>query len=211
MSHNRQRIGIMGGTFDPIHIGHLVAAEEARAQFELDKVIFMPAGAPAFKEKKQVTAAHHRFMMAQLATISNPHFEVSDLEIKRPGTTYTVDTMREMKKLYPDAHLYFITGADAVFEIIGWKNSAELADLVTFIATTRPGYDLERAKQRHRDSLINFEIAWIEVPALSVSSTDLRARLREGRSVRYLIPRPVLGYIRKTGLYEANKQGIACE
>lgn len=198
----------MGGTFDPIHIGHLVAAEEARTQFNLDKVIFMPAGAPAFKEKTQVTDAHHRYMMTQLATISNPHFEVSDMEIKREGTTYTVDTMKQMKSLYPHAEFFFITGADAVFEIVGWKNSAELANLVTFIATTRPGYDLNQAKMRHQDSIIDFKINWIEVPALSVSSTDLRSRLKEGRSVRYLIPRPVIGYIKKMGLYDTLNQGL---
>ena len=205
------RIGIMGGTFDPIHIGHLVAAEEARTQFHLDKVIFMPAGIPAFKDGEHVTPAHHRYMMAELATISNPHFEVSDLEIKRQGITYTVDTMRHMKELYPEAELFLITGADAVIEIISWKDSAELANLVTFIATTRPGYDIEQAKQRHQDSIINFKVAWIEVPALSVSSTDLRARLSEGRSVRYLIPRSVLGYINKLGLYNVEKQGYLCE
>lgn len=202
-----KRIGIMGGTFDPIHIGHLVAAEEARAQFDLDVVIFMPAGQPAFKEKQEVTQAVHRLMMTELATASNPHFEVSALEIEREGTTYTIDTIRELKKLYPDAELFFITGSDAVFDIIGWKNSKELSSLVTFIATTRPGYDIEDAKRRHKESILDFKIEWIEVPALSVSSTDLRKRLKEGRPVRYLITRSVLGYIMKNHLYDVPEEG----
>lgn len=201
-SKQYKRIGIMGGTFDPVHIGHLVAAEEAHAQFELDTVIFMPAGKPAFKEKQQVTPAWHRLMMTELATASNPHFEVSSLEIEREGTTYTIDTIRELKKLYPEAEFFFITGSDAVFDIIGWKDSKELATLVTFIATTRPGYDIEDAKKRHQESILNFKIEWIEVPALSVSSTDLRERLKAGRPVRYLITRSVFGYILKNHLYD---------
>ena len=198
-----KRIGIMGGTFDPIHIGHLVAAEEAYQQFNLDKVIFMPAGRPAFKLDQEVTSAEHRLMMAQLATASNPHFEVSDLEVQREGVTYTIDTVRILKEKFPRAELYFITGADAVFDIITWKDSAELAHLVTFIATTRPGYDAAEAQRQHEASLVPFSIHWIEVPALSVSSSDLRARLREGRSVRYLTARSVLGYLAKHELYSA--------
>lgn len=207
----QMRIGIMGGTFDPIHIGHLVAAEEARSQFALDKVIFMPAGVPAFKEKSHITPACHRLMMTELATASNPHFEVSDLEIVREGTTYTIDTIRELKEIYPQAELFFITGSDAVFDIVGWRNSKELANLVTFIATTRPRYDIEEAKKRHQESIVDFNIEWIEVPALSVSSTDLRARLKEGRPVRYLITRSVLGYILKNHLYDSSHKEEDCE
>ncbi|MBK5211982.1 MAG: nicotinate-nucleotide adenylyltransferase [Coriobacteriia bacterium] len=198
------RIGIMGGTFDPIHIGHLVAAEEARIQFALDKVIFMPTGRHAFKQDG-TTPPEDRLFMTELATLSNPHFEVSRLEIDRPGKTYTIDTIIEMRKLYPDAELYFITGTDAVFEILTWKDSARLADMVIFIAAMRPGYNLEAAKVLHAQGEENFDIRYIEVPALSVSSTELRKRIREGRSVRYLVPANVLSYIVRKDLYGSKR------
>lgn len=198
------RIGIMGGTFDPIHIGHLVAAEEARTQFSLDTVIFMPAGRHAFKEDG-TTSPEDRLFMTELATLSNPHFEVSRLEVDRPGKTYTIDTIIEMRELYPDAELYFITGTDAVFEILTWRDSARLADLVTFIAAVRPGYNLEAAKALHEQAAENFDIRYIEVPALSISSTELRRRIREGRSARYLVPANVLSYIERKHLYGSKR------
>lgn len=195
-----KRIGIMGGTFDPIHIGHLSAAEEARKQFNLDKVVFMPAGSPAFKQVG-VTEAEHRYLMCVLATATNPYFEVSRLEIDRPGVTYTIDTIRAFKELYPKANLFFITGADAVFEIVGWKDTNEYRNLVTFIATHRPGYDIEAALREHKEFFREFDIVDIQVPALAVSSTDLRRRVKAGENIRYLTTDSVAVYIEKNKLY----------
>lgn len=195
-----KRIGIMGGTFDPIHIGHLVCAEEARVQFSLDQVIFMPAGNPALKPDT-ITSAEDRYLMTVLATASNPDFRVSRLEIDRPGPTYTIDTMREFRTLYPHAELFFITGADAVFEILSWKDAEDLAAMVTFIAATRPGYDLRAAEKEHAQAYSSFDLKYIVVPALAVSSTDLRSRCAAGKGVRYLTPDTVAGYIEKNRLY----------
>lgn len=195
-----KRIGIMGGTFDPIHIGHLSAAEEARKEFKLDKVVFMPAGIPAFKQTG-VTAPEHRYLMCVLATATNPFFEVSRLEIDRPGVTYTTDTIREFKKIYPEAELFFITGADAVFDIVGWKDTDEYKDLVTFIATHRPGYDIQAAFSEHEEFFKEFKIIELQVPALAVSSTDLRRRVKADENIRYLMPDSVAIYIEKNHLY----------
>lgn len=194
------RLGIMGGTFDPIHYGHLVAAEEALVQFNLDKVVFMPTGVPVRKTHRAVTPAEHRYLMTVIATVSNPDFEVSRMEVDRPGSTYTVDTMLALRAEYgPSAELYFITGADAVWDILTWKDSERLADVCTFIAATRPGYDLSRFEQdevaRHID------VEFMEVPALAISSTDIRDRIAAKRPVRYLLPESVAGYIAKNGLY----------
>lgn len=195
------RIGIMGGTFDPIHIGHLVCAEEARMQFGLDTVIFMPAGHPALKPDT-ITSAEDRYLMTVLATASNPNFQVSRLEIDRPGLTYTIDTIRTLKEQYPNSELFFITGADAVFEILSWKDAEELSTLVTFIAATRPGYDLHAAEKDHGQAIALFKIEYIVVPALAVSSTDLRARCAAGKDIRYLTLDTVAGYIAKNRLYQ---------
>ncbi|PKQ36972.1 MAG: nicotinic acid mononucleotide adenylyltransferase [Actinobacteria bacterium HGW-Actinobacteria-1] len=193
------RLGIMGGTFDPIHYGHLVTAEEALVQFNLDRVVFMPTGVPVRKTHRSVTSAEHRYLMTVIATASNPDFEVSRLEIDRPGTTYTVDTIQALRDLYgPQAELYFITGADAVWDILTWKDSAELAGACTFIAATRPGFDLGRfSEERER----GIQMETMEVPALAISSTDIRARFADRRPVRYLLPEAVSAYISKNGLY----------
>lgn len=199
----RLRLGIMGGTFDPIHYGHLVAAEEALVQFNLDKVLFMPTGTPARKTGKRVTPAEHRYLMTVIATASNPDFEVSRLEIDRPGVTYTVDTMTELRTRYGDsADLFFITGADAVLEILTWKDSARLADLCTLIAATRPGYDLSPFVERPVPS--GLQVETMEVPALAISSTDIRARVASRRPVRYLLPEAVAAYVSKNRLYRGD-------
>jgi nicotinate-nucleotide adenylyltransferase len=192
----------MGGTFDPIHFGHLVTAQEALVQFNLDRVLFMPTGQPVAKSERQVTDAEDRYLMTVLATATNPDFEVSRLEVDRPGTTYTVDTLRVLGDAHgPATALYFITGADAVWEIVTWKDAEEIADLATFIAATRPGYDLGAARQAHLAASTRFVIEYMEVPALAISSTDLRCRVADGRPVRYLTPEPVAAYIDKRGLY----------
>ncbi len=189
----------MGGTFDPIHYGHLVTAEEALVQFNLDRVVFMPTGVPVRKTHRSVTSAEHRYLMTVIATASNPDFEVSRLEIDRPGPTYTVDTIHALRDLHGlQAELYFITGADAVWDILTWKDSAELAGACTFIAATRPGFDLGRfSEERER----GIQMETMEVPALAISSTDIRTRFAERRPVRYLLPEAVSAYIAKNGLY----------
>lgn len=193
------RIGIMGGTFDPIHYGHLVTAEEALVQFNLDKVVFMPTGNPVRKTHRKVTPAEHRYLMTVIATASNPDFEVSRMEVDRPGPTYTVDTMLALRKeLGPETDLYFITGADAVWEILTWKDSEALAGVCSFIAATRPGYDLSRFSGEDAERM---RVEFMEVPALAISSTDIRRRVAERRPIRYLLPEAVAAYVRKNDLY----------
>ena len=187
------RLGLMGGTFDPIHHGHLVAADEARYAFNLDRVLFIPTGHPWMKGG-HVASAEERYEMTLLATRDNPAFEVSRIEIDRDGPTYTVDTLRELHANEPDADLFFITGADAILDILSWKDPDEAMELATFVAVTRPGYELERLP---RD-----EIKILEIPALAISSTDIRRRVAEGRPIRYLLPDEVAAHIKVQGLYQ---------
>ena len=197
------RLGIMGGTFDPIHNGHLVAAEQAFDDLGLDLVVFMPAGRPAFKQDKNVTSGEDRYAMTLLATSDNPHFMASRFEIDREGITYTADTLRIMSGLYPDnVRLYFITGADAIADIISWRDAGDIARLARLVAATRPGYDLSNAKRIIDESPYDFDVTYLEIPALAISSTYLRDRAEMGQSLRYLTPDSVTGYIRKHGLYD---------
>ncbi len=196
------RLGIMGGTFDPIHYGHLVTAEQAREALDLDIVLFMTAGAPAFKLDRSVSDAEDRHAMTVLATAANPSFIASRLEIDREGTTYTVDTLRCLREHYPEnVKLYFITGADAILDIVTWHDADDIARLATLIAATRPGYDIARAKARIESSGLEFDVRYIQIPALSISSTNIRERVRAGKSIRYLTSESVLGFIRKNALY----------
>jgi nicotinate-nucleotide adenylyltransferase len=190
----------MGGTFDPIHFGHLVAAEEALVQFNLDRVVFMPTGQPVRKTHRHVSSAEDRYLMTVIATVSNHDFEVSRMEIDRPGDTYTVDTMTELRASYgAGAELFFITGADAVREILTWKDADRFVGLCTFIAATRPGYDVPVPG----DAVVVLPpaVEYMEVPALAISSSDIRERVRTRRPVRYLLPEAVASYIDKNGLY----------
>lgn len=194
----------MGGTFDPIHYGHLVTAEEALVQFNLDRVVFMPTGRPVRKTHRSVSSAEDRYLMTVIATASNPDFEVSRLEIDRPGATYTVDTMASLREMYgPKAELFFISGADAVREILTWKDAARFADLCRFIAATRPGYDMDPAPLAARSGtdVTMPRVEYMEVPALAISSSDIRDRVVARRPVRYLLPEAVAAYIDKNGLY----------
>ncbi|MEG0683101.1 MAG: nicotinate-nucleotide adenylyltransferase [Raoultibacter sp.] len=196
------RLGIMGGTFDPIHIGHLACAEQARDTFDLDAVIFVPAGNPVFKKNQIITPAAQRLEMCRLAVRSNPAFDVSDIEIRRPGDTYTVDTLRELRAYYPpNVELYFITGADAVFSIVRWRESAAIAGLARLIAVTRPGYALSQEKRDYLAQNSAFSVTYAEVTALALSSSDIRQRVREKRSIRYLTMQSVFDYIHEKGLY----------
>lgn len=198
MTEHRSRIGVMGGTFDPIHHGHLVAASEAAADLELDEVVFVPTGRPALKQEPRVTPAEHRYLMTVIATASNPRFTVSRVDIDRPGLTFTVDTLRDLKAERPTADLYFITGADALEQILTWKDSDQLWDMAHFVGVTRPG---------HTASLETFPpgaVSMLEVPALAISSTDCRARARAGEPVWYLVPDGVVQYITKHRLYRGD-------
>ena len=194
----------MGGTFDPIHYGHLVAAESARTAFELTGVLFVPAAAPPHKASRHISPAEHRLMMTQLATITNPYFTVSRIELDREGTSFTVDTLRTLQMNEPDVELYFITGADAVLQIFTWKDAKEILSMATVIAATRPGYSLGelRTLQHHFGTDLS-KIHILEVPALAISSSDIRKRLHKQQSIRYLVPEPVEYYVRKNKLYGA--------
>lgn len=196
------RLGIMGGTFDPIHIGHLACAEQAREAYNLDGVLFIPTGNPVFKKDRQVTPAAQRLAMCQLAVASNPAFDVSSIEIDRGGDTYTVDTLRQLRAFYPDnVSLYFITGADAVYHILQWRESEAIAEMASLIAVTRPGYVLSEEQRTTLAEHGNFTIEYLEVTSLAISSSDLRARMREGKSIRYLTMQRVLDYIHDHELY----------
>ncbi len=202
---NCKSIAIMGGTFDPIHNGHLVTAEAVRHRFKVDKVIFMPTGNPAHKAEKKVTHHEHRYLMTVLATMRNENFEVSRIEIDRPGKTYTIDTIEELKELCrPDVRLYFITGADAIHQIFTWKEPERLLTMCDFVAVTRPGYKKNKLFEEIGEIREKFasRIHYMEVPALAISSSDIRNRVLNGAPIKYLVPQAVEDYIRKFGLYE---------
>lgn len=196
-------VGIMGGTFDPIHNGHLVAAEAARHSFGLERVVFVPAAQPPHKGGREITPPGHRYLMTVLATMTNPYFDVSRVELEREGPSYTVDTVKHFRSLEPDGEFYFITGTDAILEICTWQSHEELLDLCQFIAATRPGYSpdalfrLEAALGRERLSRVHT----LEVPALAISSSDIRERVRNGQPVKYLLPETVENYISKYRIY----------
>ncbi len=202
-------IAIMGGTFDPIHNGHLVTAEAVRHRFHVEKVIFIPTGKPAHKGKRKITQTEHRYLMTVLATMRNRNFEVSRIEIDRPGTTYTIDTIEELKKMCrPDVRLYFITGADAIHQIMSWKEPEKLLSLCDFVAVTRPGYDRGRLYGDIREIKEKYSsrIHFMEVPALAISSSDIRARENRGEPIKYLLPQAVEDYIHKFCLYRDNEK-----
>ncbi|MCL1975218.1 MAG: nicotinate-nucleotide adenylyltransferase [Firmicutes bacterium] len=194
-----RRIGIMGGTFDPIHYGHLVAAEIARSKFMLDMVVFVPSGHPPHKQNVP-GHAEQRLMMALLATVTNPYFQISRSEIDRLGPSYTYDTLIEFSELYgQQSELYFITGTDAVLEMLTWRNAEMLIDMCRIIAATRPGYDLTDISRLPSNFCEKIEM--LQVPALSISSSDIRCRIREGKPIKYLLPEAVETYIYKQRLY----------
>jgi nicotinate-nucleotide adenylyltransferase len=190
-----RRVGIMGGTFDPIHHGHLVAASEVASLFSLDEVIFVPTGEPWQKSSRRVSEAEHRYLMTVIATASNPRFLVSRVDIDRAGPTYTTDTIRDIAEQRPGAELYFITGADALGQILSWKDASDALKLARFVGVTRPGYELSDAHLPH-DS-----VTLLDVPAMAISSSGCRERVADGRPVWYLVPDGVVQYINKHRLY----------
>ncbi|MDO5025917.1 MAG: nicotinate-nucleotide adenylyltransferase [Trueperella sp.] len=196
----RHRIGIMGGTFDPIHHGHLVAASEVQHYFDLDEVVFVPTGEQPFKKGRNVTAAEHRYLMTVIATASNTRFTVSRVDIDRGGVTYTIDTLRDLKKIYPDSDMYFITGADVLQQILSWKDNADLWELVHFVGVNRPGHQLDTT------GLPDSGISLMEIPAMAISSTGVRERVKRGVPVWYLVPDGVVQYINKYHLYRSQEK-----
>ncbi|NLP46708.1 MAG: nicotinate-nucleotide adenylyltransferase [Epulopiscium sp.] len=200
-----KKLAIMGGTFNPIHYGHLVTAEAVRYQFHINKVLFMPTGHPPHKPFFDISHTEHRYLMTVLATVTNPYFDVSRIEIDREGITYTIDTIRYLKKIYGnDVELFFITGADAIHEILNWKDPEELLRLCTFVGVTRPEYHkkdllmkIEELRQQYGS-----KVHFLEVPSLAISSSDIRKRVKENRPIKYLVPESVENYILKFGLYK---------
>ncbi len=191
-----RRIGVMGGTFDPIHQGHLVAASEVAASFDLEEVIFVPTGAPWQKVDREVSAAEDRYLMTVIATASDPRFSVSRVDIDRDGATFTIDTLRDLHAGYPDVdEFYFITGADACAQLLSWRDVESLFALAHFVGVTRPGHTLADP------GLPAGEVTLVEIPALAISSTDIRDRVASGRPIDYLVPEGVGRYVAKRGLY----------
>jgi nicotinate-nucleotide adenylyltransferase len=191
------RLGVMGGTFDPIHHGHLVAASEVAHIFSLDEVVFVPTGQPWQKSQRPVSAAETRYLMTVIATADDPRFTVSRVDIDREGPTYTVDTLRDLHALRPDADLYFITGADALASILTWRDPHEVLELAHLVAVTRPGLDADAAHLPVGSATV------VEIPALAISSSDCRQRVAHGAPISYLVPAGVDRFIDKMGLYRA--------
>ena len=190
----------MGGTFDPIHHGHLVAASEVQSWFDLDEVVFVPTGAPWQKSDRAVSPAEHRYLMTVIATASNPRFTVSRVDIDREGPTYTIDTLSDLAAVYPGDELYFITGADALADIFTWREADRLFELAQFVGCTRPGYELDPSAL---EGIPSERVTVLEIPALTISSTDCRARAAKGEPIWYLVPDGVVQYVAKHGLYRS--------
>ncbi|HSO70328.1 MAG TPA: nicotinate-nucleotide adenylyltransferase [Arachnia sp.] len=205
-SSRRYRLGVMGGTFDPIHHGHLVAASEVAAKFGLDEVVFVPTGMPWQKSHREVSLAEDRYLMTVIATASNPRFSVSRVDIDRPGNTYTVDTLKDLRAERGDnTDLFFITGADAVRQILTWYGADQLFDLAHFVGVTRPGVPMTPDDLAH---LPEDAVTLLEVPALAISSTNCRERVHAHEPIWYLVPDGIVQYIAKRGLYPAPQSGV---
>ncbi len=202
MGNTKINIGIMGGTFDPIHYAHLATAEYIRETFNLDKILFIPTGNPPHKSKLR-TDKIDRYNMVLLATMNNKEFIVSDIEINRKNRTYTIDTLKELHKIYKDADIYFITGADTICDMENWKNVSLNFGLATFIAANRPGISYEYAKEKIKilKEKYNANIMSVNVPSLDISSTYIRERIKGNNSAKYLIPEVVENYIYEKKIY----------
>ena len=198
----------MGGTFDPIHHGHLVAASEVQASFDLDGVVFVPTGQPWQKGDRWISEPEDRYLMTVIATASNPRFWVSRVDIERNGPTYTIDTLRDLHAQHPEAELFFITGADALGDIFTWRDAEELFDLAHFVGCTRPGYAMDESTLT---GIPRDRVTIIEIPALAISSSDCRARTAMGEPVWYLVPDGVVQYIGKHSLYASDQATRSAE
>lgn len=208
-SSARPRLAIMGGTFDPIHNGHLALARDVVDQLGIEKVLFIPTGRPNFKRDQHVTDAETRADMVALAIEDEPHFVLDRREVERPGVTYTVDTLRELHAERPDTHFYFIIGADSAETLVHWRGAAEVARLATFVVIRRPGVDSAHVLAVHRESPIDFDLEFLDAPQVDVSSTEIRKRLSCGESVEGLIPPAVIAYIQRHNLYCEGSAGGA--
>jgi len=191
-----RKIGILGGTFDPIHLGHLVLAEQVREKFQLERVIFIPSATPPHKTEQELSPANHRFEMTKLALEGNSFFSVSDIELKREGLSYTIETLRKLKKLYEDSEIYFLTGSDVLDEITTWKNPEEIYRLAKIVIAVRPGFDKFNPEDHFAQKSIIATITGVDI-----SSTQIREKVRKGESIKYLVPSKVEEYIRKENLY----------
>jgi len=196
-------LGIIGGTFDPIHNGHLLAAEWAREVFQLNELIFIPAARPPHKDLEEVLDSQHRYRMVELAVEDNPAFSVSAIELERAGFSYTVDTVAHYMQIYPGVDIYFIIGVDALQLIHTWKDLNRLLEICEFIVVTRPGYQLDKNDPCFQSvpPSIWDKSTLLAIPGLEISSSEIRRRVTEGRSIRYLLPPPVEAYIRDNNLY----------
>ncbi|KUG04262.1 nicotinate-nucleotide adenylyltransferase [hydrocarbon metagenome] len=197
-------LGILGGTFNPVHFGHLIAAECARVEFGLDRVIFVPARIPPHKDARGILAEEKRYQMVEIAVRNNPAFEVSDLELKREGVSYTIDTIEYYRETYPGCRIFFIMGLDSLFILDTWKDIERLAEMCRFIIVTRPGYNInDEGKLRDRLPPVFWRQAdFIPIPGLDISSSDIRKRVSNGKPIRYMLPANVERYIRENYLYQ---------
>jgi len=190
-------LGVLGGTFDPIHMGHLVLTEQVREKFQLERVIFIPSASPPHKTEQKLSLAEDRFEMTKLALEGSPFFFVSDIELKREGLSYTVETLRELKELYKDSEIYFLTGSDVLNEITTWKDPEEIYKLAKIVIGVRPGFDkFDPENHFAKKSII------INITGIDISSTQIREKVRKGESIKYLVPSKVEEYIRKRNLYK---------
>jgi nicotinate-nucleotide adenylyltransferase len=197
-----RRLGILGGTFDPIHHGHLVAAEEASYQLALDRVLFVPAGAPPHKPARPISPASHRLRIVELAIAGKPHFAVSRVDIDRPAPSYTVDTLKLLRAEWgPEPRFFFIEGNDSLSDMVNWYQPQRLIELCELAVVRRPGSEIDLPALEKRLPGLTERVHWVQIPLLEISSTDLRARIRAGRSISYLVPREVEAYIQEHGLY----------
>ncbi|KPL00943.1 MAG: hypothetical protein AMJ91_02475 [candidate division Zixibacteria bacterium SM23_73_3] len=191
-----KKIGILGGTFDPIHLGHLVLAEQVKEKLGLDQVIFIPCFSPPHKTRRKLSPAKDRYCMTKLALKDNPFFSVSDTELKRKGVSYTIDTLRQLKILFPDSEIYFLTGSDVLNEICTWKDPEKIFGLTKFVIATRPGFDEFDSKNHFaKKSTI------VRITGMDISSSQIRERVKKGRTIKYLVPDKVEEYIREKKLY----------
>jgi nicotinate-nucleotide adenylyltransferase len=193
---NKKKLGVLGGTFDPIHLGHLVLAEQVREEFQLERVIFIPSASPPHKTEQELSLANHRFEMTKLALEENPYFVVSDIELKREGLSYTVETLRRLKEPYKESEIYFLTGSDVLDEITTWKDPEEIYKLAKIVIALRPGFDkFDPENNFAKKSIIT------RITGVDISSTQIREKVRKGESIKYLVPSRVEEYIRKENLY----------